>query len=104
MGPDQVHEQNKEVIKGTKGVTHLLNRRDNTGLECWNLPGHEIPRILTEIDSSMNFRATGASTKKHYEVTLACQKRFSSDLSKVLSGTNYNPFEKENLTNINVIM
>ena len=35
MAPDQLHEQNNEVIKGSGGVTHLLNRAESTPLKTW---------------------------------------------------------------------
>ena len=41
MARDQVHEQNNEVIKGTSGAMLLLNRQDESGLEHWELCGHE---------------------------------------------------------------
>ena len=39
MAPDQLHEQNNELIKGFSGATHLLNRHDTSGLERWETCG-----------------------------------------------------------------
>ena len=55
---------------------------------------------MTELESSINFRVTGACTKKPHEDTLAFQKGFLSDAMKVLSGIIYNPFEQVNVTKI----
>ena len=83
MAPEQVHEENNEVVKGTSGAAHLLNRHDKSGLEGYEFCAHEISRIVTEFQSSMNFRATGESIKKQHEDTLAFQKRFSSDVIRL---------------------
>ena len=37
MAPDQLHEQNNEVIKSFGGATPFLNRDDQSGLERWGL-------------------------------------------------------------------
>ena len=37
MAPDQVHEQNNELIEGTGGATRLLNREDDSSLHRWEL-------------------------------------------------------------------
>ena len=33
IAPDQLHEQNNAVIKGMSGVTDVLNREDQAGVE-----------------------------------------------------------------------
>ena len=37
IAPDQLHEQNNAVIKGMSGVTDVLNREDQAGVERWRL-------------------------------------------------------------------
>ena len=78
MAPDQVHEQNNEVIKGTSGATHLLNRPGTSGLERWELCGHEISRIITEFESDMTY-----IMEKHNGDSQSFQNRFESNV-KVL--------------------
>ena len=76
MAPDQVHEQNNEVIKGTSGVTHLLNRFDTSGLERCELCGHEISRIITKFESDMTYNIANVGQVKHHEHNPAFQNRF----------------------------
>ena len=101
MSPDQLHEQNNEIIKGTSGATHLLNRHDKSGLERWELCTHEISRILTEIETSLDTHCSETSKVKHHKDTPSFQNRFSSDVKKVIDGIIYNPFELGDLTKIN---
>ena len=101
MSPDQLHEQNNEIIKGTSGATHLLNRHDKSGLERWELCAHEISRILTEIETSLDTHCSETSKVKHHKDTPSFQNRFSSDVKKVIDGIIYNPFELGDLTKIN---
>ena len=101
MAPDQVHEQNNEMIKGTSGTTHLLNRHDKSGLERWELCRHEISWILTEFETSLDFHTSETSKVKHHEDTPSFQNRFSSDVKKIIDGMIYNPFELDRLTKIN---
>ena len=101
MSPDQLHKQNNVIIKGTNGATHLLNRHDKSGLERWELCAHEISRILTEIETSLDTHCSETSKVKHHEDTPSFQSRFSSDVKKVIDGIIYNPFELGDLTKIN---
>ena len=100
MAPDQLHEQNNEVIKGTSGATHLLNRQERSGLERWELCGHEIARLLSEFESDMGGSVGAISPQKHHEDTVAFQKRFSDDVDKVQAGMIANPFMLGTMTKI----
>ena len=75
MAPDQAHEQNNKVIKGTSGATQFLNRQDTSELERWELC-RKISRIMTELEPAANFRATGAPIEKRLENTLAFRNFF----------------------------
>ena len=37
ISPDQVHEQNNNIIKGLGGATPFLNRENDSGLTRWEL-------------------------------------------------------------------
>ena len=39
---DQVHEQNNAVLKSVAGVTHILNRQDESALLRWELCPHDL--------------------------------------------------------------
>ena len=103
MTPDQVHEQNNEVIKGTSGATHLLNRPGTSGLERWELCGHEISRIITEFESDMTYNIANGGQEKHHEDNQAFQNRFTSDVKILQQAIVHNPFELDKLTKINNI-
>ena len=103
MTPDQVHEQNNEVIKGTSGATHLLNRPGTSGLERWELCGHEISRIITEFESDMTYNIANGGQEKHHEDNQAFQNRFTSDVKILQQTIIHNPFELDKLTKINYI-
>ena len=103
MAPDQVHEQNNEVIKGSSGATHLLNRPGTSGLERWELCGHEISRIITEFESDMTYNIDNVGLEKHHEDSQAFQNRFTSDVKTLEQAIVHNPFELDKLTKINNI-
>ena len=103
MAADQVHEQNNEIIKGTSGATHLLNRPDTSGLERWELCGHEISRIITEFESDMTYIIANVGQVKHHEDNPAFQNRFTSDVKILQQAIFHNPFELDKLTKINNI-
>ena len=103
MTPDQVHEQNNEVIKGTSGATHLLNRPGTSGLERWELCGHEISRIITEFESDMTYNIANGGQERHHEDNQAFQNRFTSDVKILQQAIVHNPFELDKLTKINYI-
>ena len=103
MAPDQVHEQNNEIIKGTSGATHLLNRPDTSGLERWELCGHELSRIITEFESDMTYNIANVGQVKHHEDNPAFQNRFTSDVKILQQAIFHNPFELDKLTKINNI-
>ena len=98
MAPDQLHEQNNEVIKGNGGAIHLLNRQDTSGLERWELCGPDIARLLSEVEEEIYVDKT--THIKHHEDTPAFQKRFASDVKKVYDGMVTNPFEVDKLTKV----
>ena len=65
MAQDQVHEQINEIIKGSSGATHLLNRPGTSELERWDLCGHEISRIITEFESDMTYNIVNVGLEKY---------------------------------------
>ena len=78
ISPDQVHEQNNEVVKGLGGAIRLLNRENDSGLERWELSGTEVTRQGITNESQ-------TPVEKHHENTPVFQKRFASDVNKLES-------------------
>ena len=98
MAPDQLHEQNNEVIKNVSGATDVMNREDQAGVERWGLCSPELAAIVS------NFHKTSGKHKtentKHHEDTAAFQKRFSRDVLNVTKAMVDNPFEQDALVKI----
>ena len=103
MAQDQVHEQINEIIKGSSGATHLLNRPGTSELERWDLCGHEISRIITEFESDITYSIANVGLEKHHEDSQAFQNRFTSDVKTLEQAIVHNPFELDKLTKINNI-
>ena len=99
ISPDQVHEQNNEVIKGLGGAIPLLNRENDSGLERWELSGTEVARLINEFEGITNESQT--PLEKHHENTPVFQKRFVSDVKKLESCFPCNPFQINDLVKIN---
>ena len=79
VSPDQVHEQNNEIIKGLGGGIPLLNRENYSGLERWKLSGTEVTHLIDVFESELYDEPCG-KPKKHHEDTEAFQNRFRSDV------------------------
>ena len=47
---DQVHEQNNAVLKSVAGVTHILNRQDESALLQWELCSHDLDEYLKDFE------------------------------------------------------
>ena len=95
MAPDQLHEQNNEVIKNVSGATDVMNREDQAGVERWGLCSPELALIAS------NFHKTSSKDKtldtKHHEDTEAFQKHFSRDVLNMTKAMVDNPFEQDTL-------
>ena len=100
ISPDQVHEQNNEVIKGLGGTIPFLNREHDSGLMRWELSGTEVARLLNEFENGI-FDDQCNINEKHHENTPAFHKRFISDVRKLESCFPCNPFELNDLSKIN---
>ena len=100
ISPDQVHEQNNEVIKGLGGATPFLNREYDSGLMRWGLSGTEVARLLNEFEDDI-FEDQCNVSEKHHENTPAFHKRFMADVSKLESCSPCKPFELNDLLKIN---
>ena len=95
IAPDQLHEQNNALIKGMSGVTDVLNREDQVGVERWGLCNSELASLVSEYHSTCEWDSSKAS--KHHGDTAAFQKNFSTDVLSLLKNFTINPFS-ENLT------
>ena len=99
ISPDQVHEQNNDVIKGLGGATPFLNREHDSGLMRWELSGTEVARLLEEFEN--NQLDDQYINEKHHENTPAFHNRFISDVRKLESCFPCKPFELDHLSKIN---
>ena len=54
MSPDQVHEQNNEIIKSVSGTVNVLKREDQSALERWELCSPEIERVVSKFESMLD--------------------------------------------------
>ena len=97
MAPDQLHEQNNEVIKSVRGATYVLNREDQVGFERWGLCISELGCIVSEYHISSK---TNISMNTKHEDTPAFQKHFSCDVVNVVKNMTLNPFEENTLVRI----
>ena len=100
ISPDQVHEQNNEIMKGVGGAIPLLNRENDSGLERWELSGTEVARLIDVFESELYDEPCG-KPKKHHEDTEAFQNRFMSDVKEIESCIPCNPFVMKDLAKIN---
>ena len=98
IAPDQLHEQNNEVIKSFGGATVFLNREDQSRLERWGLCSSEFASILADYEKSSNTNFN--VNRKHHEDTAAFQKPFTSDVRKVVRSMVANPFQQDTLARI----
>ena len=84
---DQVHEQNNAVLKSVPGVTHILNRQDESALLWWELCSYDIAKYLKDfkdVYSQTNVSICHQSTTEHhYEDTLAFKDPFINDVKQL---------------------
>ena len=74
ISPDQVHEQNNEVIKGLGGAIPFSNRDHDSGLMRLELSGTEVARLLNEFENGI-FDDQCNINEKHHKNTPASHKR-----------------------------
>ena len=98
MAPNQLHEQNNEIIKNVSGATYVLNREDQVRVERWGLCSSELGRIVSEFHKSSN--TNKITHTKHHEDTPAFQSHFSCDVFNVLQNMTSNLFEQDTLVKI----
>ena len=93
---DQVHEQNNAVLKSVAGVTHILNRQDESALLRWELCSHDLAKYLKDskdVCSQTNVSICHQSTTEHHhEDTVAFKDRFINDLQQLNNSFSANPF------------
>ena len=83
------------------GVTDVLNREDQVGVERWGLCNSELASLVSEYHSTCERDSSKAS--KHHEDTAAFQKNFSTDVLSLLKNFTINPFSENNLMKIDNI-
>ena len=102
MGLDQIHEQNNKVIKGAGGASALLNKEDDSALLRWEVCSPELARVILEFEDSLDKNEIPAdSSTNHHEDNDSFNKRFSSDVSRLVKSIAVNPFTKDHLTKLN---
>ena len=93
---DQLHEQNNAVLKSVAGVTHILNRQDESALLRWELCSHDLAKYLKDskdVCSQTNVSICHQSTTEHHhEDTVAFKDRFINDLQQLNNSFSANPF------------
>ena len=99
MAPDQLHEQNNEVIKNVSGATNVMNREDQADVERWGLCSPELAVIAESFHKRASKNKSTINTKRH-EDTIAFQKLFSLDVLNVTKTMVENPFEQDTLVKI----
>ena len=81
---DQVHEQNNTVSKSVAGVTHILNRQDESALLRWELYSYDLAKYVKDFEdvcSQANVSICHQSnTEQHHENTVAFKDRFINDV------------------------
>ena len=97
VAPNQLHEQNNEVIKSFGGVTAFLSREDQSELERWSLCSSELASIVADYQKSSN---TNFNVNMKHVDTTAFQKRFTLDVRKVVRSVVANPFQQDTLARI----
>ena len=102
MGLDQIHEQNNKIIKGSGGASDLLNKEDDSALLRWEVCSPELARIILEFESSLDRNDIPSESKtKHHENNEAFNKRFSSDVSRLVKYVPVNQFSQDYLAKLN---
>ena len=102
MGLDQIHEQNNKVIKGAGGASDLLNKEDDSALLRWEVCSPELARVILEFEDCLDRNDIPAdSNTKHHKDNESFNKRFFSDVSRLVKSIAVNPFTKDDLTKLN---
>ena len=102
MGLDQIHEQNNKVIKGAGGASDLLNKHDDSALLRWEVCSPELARIVLEFEDCLDRNEIPAElTTKHHEDNESFNRRFSSDVIRLVKSIPVNPFTQTNLSKLN---
>ena len=101
---DQVHEQNNAALKSVAGVTHILNRQDESALLRWELCSHDLAKYLKDFEdvcSQTNVSICHQSTTEHHhEDTVAFKDRFINDVQQLNNSFSANPFTAHTLSPI----
>jgi len=87
---DHAHEQNNAIVKGTAGVTDLM--QNPKAMLRWMVAGSEIARAITEFDTNCM-----SQQGRHHEHTLSTQMSFARDMNALVEiiDSYGNPFEEE---------
>ena len=48
---DQLHKQNNKFIKGISGTTSVINKKDESVLNCWALGGPKLAEIIFQFEN-----------------------------------------------------
>ena len=101
---DQVHEQNNAVLKSVAGVTHILNRQDESALLRWELCSHDLAKYSKDFEdvcSQTNVSICHQSTTEHHhEDTVAFKDRFINDVQQLNNSFSAHPFTAHTLSPI----
>ena len=84
------------VLKSVAGVTHILNRQDESALLQWELCSHDLAKYLKDskdVCSQTNVSICHQSTTEHHhEDTVAFKDRFINDLQQLNNSFSANSF------------
>ena len=103
MGLDQIHEQNNKVIKGAGGASALLNKEDDSALLRWEVCSPELARVILEFEDSLDKNEIPAdSSTNHHEDNDSFNKRFTSDVSRLVKSIAVNRLLKITSPNLTI--
>ena len=101
---DQVHEQNNAVLKSVAGVTHILNRQDESALLRWELCSQDLAQYLKDFEDACSQTNVSichqSTTEHHHEDTVAFKDRFINDVQQLNNSFSANPFTAHTLSPI----
>ena len=73
---DQLHEQNNKVIKGISGATSVINRKDESALNRWELSGPKLADIISQFEDEYEQNDQSLpSTKDHHDCSRFLYRR-----------------------------
>ena len=96
LSVDHAHKQNNAIVKGTAGVTDLM--QNPKAMLRWMVAGPEIARAITEFDTNCTMSSKrGSQQGRHHEHTLSTQTSFARDMNALVETIDSyrNPFEEE---------